>query len=273
MATGRLPFNGDDLDRVAEMHVSAPPIRPRNIDPNISKGLEQIILKAISKKSKTRFESANEMREYLELLRRNPRAVFRLQGRSADSQDSYSSRNSQKLSALVGACAALVLVFAIAFPLIYNNVLKGTFGRSVLLTTPDLRGITIESAVRQIDDRYYDVDIFYVYGTGAVGGTVIAQSPMPNSKAEIDPFKEQCKISLSVSRDPETLTMIDVISLSPIEAAEALRREGYTVTVQQKFSETVTKGLCCGTFPAAGSPADGGSEVILYVSLGYENIS
>ena len=273
MATGRLPFDGNDLDRVAEMHVSAPPTRPRIIDPNISKGLEQIILKAISKKAKTRFGSADEMREYLELLRRNPRAVFRLQGRSSDSREDAYSRSTPKLSALFGACAALVLAFAIAFPLIYNNVLKGTFGRSVLLTAPDLRGMNLESAVKYIDDRYYDVDIFYVYGTGNAGGTVIAQSPMPNSKAEIDPFKEQCKISLSVSRDPETLTMIDVISLSPIEAAEALRREGYTVTVQQKFSETVTKGLCCGTFPAAGSPADGGSEVILYVSLGYENIS
>ena len=64
--------------------------------------------------------------------------------------------------------------------------------------------------------------------------------------------------------------MIDIISLTPAEAAEALRREGYTVTVQQKYSDTVTKGLCCGTFPEAGASVEGGSEVILYVSLGYE---
>jgi beta-lactam-binding protein with PASTA domain len=67
--------------------------------------------------------------------------------------------------------------------------------------------------------------------------------------------------------------MIDVISLTPEEAASFLRREGYTVTLQQKYSDTVTKGLCCGTFPAAGEIAEGGSEVILYVSLGYENKS
>ena len=87
----------------------------------------------------------------------------------------------------------------------------------------------------------------------------------------INPHVEQCNIILSVSADPAALTMIDIISLPPAEAAEALRREGYIVTVQQKYSDTVTRGLCCGTFPEVGALVEGGSEVILYVSLGHEN--
>lgn len=270
MAVGSLPFDGNDLDRVAEMHVSAPPTRPRSIDPTVSKGLEQIILKAIAKKPNMRFSGAEEMQEYLEILRKNPRAVFRLQGRG-ESQKYSGSQNDQLFSAIIGACAALVLTFALAFPFIYNNVLKGTLDGTVSLTTPDLRGLRSDTAIKQLDDRYYDVDIFYVYGTGSIGGTVIAQSPAPNTNTEIDPFKEQCNMTLSVSADPATLTMIDVISLTPAEAIEALRHEGYTVTVKQSYSDTVTKGLCCGTFPEVGAYAEGGSEVILYVSLGYES--
>ena len=271
MAACQLPFDGDDLDRIAEMHVSAPPLRPRSIDPTVSKGLEQIILKAIAKKPHMRFSNAEEMIGYLEILRKNPRSVFRLQNRNTPQK--HSSNYDRLFSATVGACAALVLTFAIAFPIIYNTVMKGTFGDTVSLTTPDLRGLRCNTAVKQLDDRYYDVDIFYVYGTSIIGGTVIAQSPAPNTKTEIDPFNEQCKITLNVSADPAALTMIDIISLTPAEAAEALRREGYTVTVQQRYSDTVTKGLCCGTFPEAGASAEGGSEVILYVSLGYESNS
>ena len=269
MATGGLPFMSDNLDRVAEMHVSAPPTRPRSIVPSVSKGLEQIILKAIAKKPHMRFKSAEEMREYLEILRRNPRSVFRLQSRGNEKKQR--SSYDKLFSVTVGVCAALILSFALAFPFIYNTVLKGTFGDTVSLTAPDFRGIRLDTAVKQLDERYYDVDVFYVYGTGIIGGTIIAQSPAPNTKVEIDPFNEQCKITFNVSADPAALKMIDVISLPPAEAAEALRREGYTVTVQQKYSDTVTKGLCCGTFPEAGAPAEGGSEVILYVSLGYEN--
>ena len=49
MSSGKLPFMSNDIDKVALMQSSAPPKRPRSINPEISKGLEQIILKAISK--------------------------------------------------------------------------------------------------------------------------------------------------------------------------------------------------------------------------------
>ena len=275
MATGVLPFSGDDLDRVAEMHAVAPPRRPRTINPDVSKGLEQIILKAIAKKPYMRFSDAREMISYLELLRKNPRSVFRLQNRTTETAAVEGGRHRTRsaYAVLIGTLAAFVLVSAISVPIIYNVILKGTLGDSVSLTVPDLRGTDSETAVKRIDDRYYDVDIVCIYGLDVAPGTVVAQSPSPNSTVSIDPFKEQCEIILSVSAAPCELTMIDVISLSPEEASAALRREGYSVTFQQKYSDTVTKGLCCGTFPAAGEKIAGGSEIILYVSLGYENKS
>jgi serine/threonine-protein kinase len=66
------------------------------------------------------------------------------------------------------------------------------------------------------------------------------------------------------------LTVIDVISLSPEEASTALRREGYSVNFLTVYSDTVAKGLVCGTFPAAGEKVLGGSEITIYVSMGSE---
>lgn len=272
MSTGVLPFTHNDPDRVAEMQASAPPRRPRSINSDISKGLEQIILKALSKKPYMRFSGAEEMRNYLEILRKNPRSVFRLQAKGADRTFAHYGYSPESISSiLTGICAALVLTASIAFPLIYSNILKGTFGDTVSLTAPDLLGMKQEQAISRLDDRYYDVEVVNVYNSGKKAGEVVAQFPTPNTKSKVDPFGEPTRFILSVSADSCQLIMIDVISLSPEEAASFLRREGYTVTFQQAYSDTVTKGLCCGTFPAAGEIVDGGSEVILYVSLGYNN--
>lgn len=273
MATGALPFTHSDPDRVAEMQASAPPNRPRNINSDVSKGLEQIILKALAKKPYMRFSDANEMAEYLEILRKNPRSVFRLQ--ASKSTDTVKSAFAHESIApmIAGICAALVITAAVAFPIIYNNILKGTFGDSVTVTAPDLLGMKQEQALSRIDDRYYDVEIVKMFNSGKKAGEVVAQFPTPHTKSDVDPFGAPARFIISISTDPCQLTMIDVISLTPEDAGAALRGEGYTVTFQQKYSDTVTQGLCCGTFPAAGELVEGGSEVILYVSLGNENKS
>ena len=276
MSTGQLPFNGSDLDRVAEMQSSAPPTRPRHINSKISKGLEQIILKAIAKKPYMRFNSADEMRRYLEILKRNPSSVFRLQSKGADGDSRRRSGRYHLNSAhsmLIGICAAFIIVAAIAVPIIHNRILKGTNGDSIVLSVPDVIGSKYTNAVNSVDDRYYDVDIIYVYNSKSEPGIVVSQSPAPHERVEINPFEEQCTITISVSAEVRELTVIEVISLSPEEASNALRREGYTVNFMTVYSDTVPKGLVCGTLPAAGEKALGGSTVTIYVSMGAEIIN
>ena len=275
LATGYLPFTDDDLDRVAEMQSSAPPTRPRNINSKISKGLEQIILKAIAKKPYMRFNSADEMRRYLEILKRNPSSVFRLQSKSS-SKDSDRHSDPYRLNSahavLIGICAAFIIVAAIAVPIIYNRVLKGTNGDSIVLSVPDVLGAKYTNVADTIDERYYDIDIIYVYNSSSAPGVVVSQSPAPHERVEINPFEEQCVITISVSAEVRELTLIDVISLSPEEASIALRREGYLVNFLSIYSDTVAKGLVCGTLPAAGEKVLAGSEITIYVSMGSEVI-
>lgn len=276
MCTGHPPFTDNDLDRVAEMQSSAPPVRPRSINPKVSKGFEQIILKAISKKPYMRFSSADEMRKYLEILKRNPASVFRLQNKSFS--ESSSSRSGKyhlnsTYAMLIGILAAFIIASAIAIPIIYNNVLKGTNGDSIVLSVPDVRGSVYTNAIKAIDERYYDVDIIYVYNSGHSPGIVVSQSPAPYEKVELNPFEDQCTVTLSISAEVCELTMIDVISLSPEEAANALRREGYNIDFLSVNSNTVPQGLVCGTNPSVGSTVLGGSKVIIYVSMGSEQVN
>jgi len=76
MVTGRLPFTADSPVAVAMMQVSNEPVAPREINPSIPIGLEQIILKAMCKDPDGRFTSANAMIKALDYFVKNPTVVF-----------------------------------------------------------------------------------------------------------------------------------------------------------------------------------------------------
>ncbi len=269
MASGRLPFTSNDIDKVAVMQSSAPPRRPRTINPEISKGLEQIILKAMSKKAYMRFTNAAQMSSYLEILKRNPGAVFRLSEKSVSQSSGatvYHSTNTYP--ALLGVIAALILTLAIALPGISDIVGGGVDGNTVSLRIPDVRGKTLQAAAEKLDESLYDIEIKYDYNSKRPSGKILEQSPSSGESVKFDPSETQCKITLTVSADPTELTMISVTSLSPDAAKAALEKEGYTVSFEEIYSDTVGLGLVCGTLPESGAKVLAGSQVTLYVSLG-----
>ncbi len=76
MLTGRLPFIADSPVAVAMMQVSNEPTPPREINPQIPVGLEQIVLKAMQKNPDDRFASAQAMLKAIEYFSKNPAIVF-----------------------------------------------------------------------------------------------------------------------------------------------------------------------------------------------------
>ena len=87
MITGQLPFEADNAVSVAIMQLQANPTLPREINPEVPEGLQDITMKAMQKTPSQRYQSAAEMLRDIELFRRDPRHPFRLQifcGRYAD---------------------------------------------------------------------------------------------------------------------------------------------------------------------------------------------
>ncbi len=76
MGTGRLPFVAENPMAVAYMQISDKPALPSELNPDLPKGLEQVILRAISKNPGDRFESAKQMLDCLLRLKENPDAMF-----------------------------------------------------------------------------------------------------------------------------------------------------------------------------------------------------
>ena len=76
MLTGTLPFKADSPVAVAMMQVSEEPVPPREINPQIPVGLEQIVLKSMNKDPEARFSCAAAMEKALEYFTQNPAVVF-----------------------------------------------------------------------------------------------------------------------------------------------------------------------------------------------------
>lgn len=74
--TDRLPFYHENATEVAKMQINKDPLPPSYFRPDMSVGLEQIILRAMEKSPKKRYASAQEMLTDIRALRQNPKTVF-----------------------------------------------------------------------------------------------------------------------------------------------------------------------------------------------------
>lgn len=74
--TYRLPFFHENADEVAKMQINTEPIPPSAYRPDMSVGMEQIILRALEKNPKKRYSSAQEMLTDIRALRQNEKIVF-----------------------------------------------------------------------------------------------------------------------------------------------------------------------------------------------------
>jgi predicted Ser/Thr protein kinase len=70
MATGVLPFRGDDPELVREAILNRAPDEPRRLNPQVPPRMEEIIVKALEKDRKFRYQSAVEIRTDLQRLKR-----------------------------------------------------------------------------------------------------------------------------------------------------------------------------------------------------------
>jgi serine/threonine-protein kinase len=73
LTTGKLPFDAEQAEALAEMHQTALPETPRTVNPLISPPLERIILKVLSKEPATRYRTADQLGRVLESIVYTPR--------------------------------------------------------------------------------------------------------------------------------------------------------------------------------------------------------
>lgn len=76
MVTGKLPFDGDTAVQVVMQHINAKAKLPSELVAELPQGIDQIIMHAMCADVSKRYESAEQLNEDLEAIKKNPAAVF-----------------------------------------------------------------------------------------------------------------------------------------------------------------------------------------------------
>ena len=113
MATGIQPFRGETAGLVAEAILNRLPSAPIRLNPDLPQTLEEIIIKALEKNRKLRYQSAADIRTDLQRLKRDTSSGTSLSGREVASVAAAQKRNRWAF-AFVGI-VALVLAAGLLF--------------------------------------------------------------------------------------------------------------------------------------------------------------
>ena len=290
MLTGRLPFEGDTPMGVAIQHISAIPVPPRSLNPDVPQALEDITMKAMAPDANQRYSSADEMLDDLKEFRKNPEINFDydlLDLRSSvtdeptqpidarelhnlrEKEDDYDDRGGggvwKKLLMTVAAIALSVALIYGLYQVILNSFAPPP---GTELEVPNLIGMTVEAA--EADPRVKDIFTIVVEDTinndEYPAGQIIHQDPEPERKKKSD-----FVITVLVSKGVQSDKMPSIVGLERTSAEiilKNLRLDLQVVIGEEVFSDEYPAGQVIKSVPAKDEIISKGDTVTLTISKG-----
>jgi len=288
MATGCLPFTGDSPVSVALKQVNDTPMLPREINPYIPVGLEQIIMHAMEKDPEARYQSAEDMLSHLQKLRENPKIIFR-EKKTAKPKDK--SKKKAKVSEepkprrrtsrsmfpiIMGVTVAFLIAAAVsAYYMVdkllfnsnleqYENIEVDNFTNAIY--TDDLANWFKTS------NYYSEPTLKYEHSDTVSKGVIIKQEPAADEVRKVLAGKQKCNITLWISLGVREIFLEDYTVMDYRVADSAIRKLGLKVKIEHVTSDTHEIGFVVKTDPVAGTMLQEGDSVILYVSQGTDTV-
>ena len=269
MITGKLPFDGENPVSIALKQISEEPKPPRELNPDIPEGLEQIILFAMEKDKDKRFQTATQMIDLLTRVRENPGVVFKQKNTPKKASGGQGGKSSM-LPIIMGVASAFLLVALIsAFTVVHDIFFGDTANNTATIEVEQFVGRAYDDALqKELDKSSYRVKVDYAYSADTESGIVIAQTPKAGESRKGIKGQKFADLTLTVSRGEEELYMDDYTYYDKRQAQIDLRGKGFVVTVSEDYSDVVPDGCVISTSPAAGEKVSAGATVILLVSKG-----
>lgn len=269
MITGKLPFDGENPVSIALKQISEEPKPPRELNPDIPEGLEQIILFAMEKDKDKRFQTATQMIDLLKRVRENPGVVFKQKNTPKKASGGQGGKSSM-LPIIMGVASAFLLVALIsAFTVVHDIFFGDTANNTATIEVEQFVGRAYDDALqKELDKSSYRVKVDYAYSADTESGIVIAQTPKAGESRKGIKGQKFADLTLTVSRGEEELYMDNYTYYDKRQAQIDLRGKGFVVTVSEDYSDVVPDGCVISTSPAAGEKVSAGATVILLVSKG-----
>lgn len=296
MITGQLPFESDSAVSVALMQVQNEATPPRQINPDLPVGLEQITMHAMEKNTRNRYQSAAEMLLDLDELKRTPSIKFDYtyhvdkeptrfisrdevtggisasvpsdqRGRSgagpSGSRKTYGDdeRRGHGKSIVVGAVVAILV--ALALILLFLGLFTDVLSKD-RIEVPKFLGMDYEKEIEN-NEKYtddFEFDVTYVTNSTYEEGEVCKQSPSGGEKV-----KRGAKISLEVVSTGATEKIPEIYGL-PASTAESMLKEAGFIKINRKeeYDKNAEPGTVIRSDPKEGEEAAVAETVVLYVA-------
>lgn len=288
MATGRLPFVADSPVTVAIMQVKNTPKPPRELNPNLPIGLEQIIIGAMEKNPDNRFQSAAQMLRHVVQVKNNPHTVFKMP-HTTETEQSKQNPDGSKLPpnvkkltppkashsmfpVIAGVATAFLIVCCISAAVVLSRLFDiTTTDNSKQITIPEFVGSFYSEGLEEsLESTYYTVEVEYIYDASYERYVIVKQDPLPGEKRKVVPGKQTCELKLTVCWGAETCELPDYAYKDSRTVQIELKDLGLIADIVRETHEYIGEGQVIRTNPEPGTTLKVGDHVTLYVSSGQD---
>ncbi|MBE6597976.1 MAG: PASTA domain-containing protein [Ruminococcaceae bacterium] len=281
MATGKLPFTADTPVSVALMQVNETAVPPRQINPQIPVGLEQIIVRAMEKNPETRYQSAADMLNHIMRLKENPKIMFKenkvIKRREERKEGKPHHAVSHSMFPIImGVTTAFLIVAAISgYYIIDTLFLNGTSKKYETIEVENFVGATYTEELANWFEgsEYYSLlNLEYSYDDNIEAGRIIAQEPEAAEKKKVLAGKQRCEMGLTISLGKKTVLLEDYTVRDYREVKAELQKLDLVAKVINVYSDVYEIGYVVKTVPEAGAVMNLRDVVELHVSKGSDPV-
>lgn len=297
MLTGKLPFEAESLVSVAIKQIQSQAVSPREINPNIPEGLEDIVLRAMQKDAAKRYQSAAEMLHDIDCFKKDPSIIFEYkyeqpveahiqnemqvhqaeQSENVDrektmkkikkekipnKQREYEERKPLAVVPIMGGIAVAFLLAACVF-IGMLFVVNKPFEQVDSIKVPDLLGMNYESIKTKYNGKFKIEVEEKAPNKLYEKGQIFEQNPDPNKTV-----KEGSTIKIKISTGKQVIVMDDYVGKDSTEVFRDLGKKNLTWSETETYSNEYPVGAVVKTAPEAGAEVVEGDEISVYVSLG-----
>ena len=291
MITGKLPFNADTPVAVALKHIQEKIISPREIDPNIPRELEAIILKCVSKNQSDRYQKMSGVIEDLKSIDTSQTPIINESKSIEDSPTmvipiindkdiTKESKNIKKHDDEIDedeeddnkgntktTLLAILLAFVVVGIMFFGFFkLKDVFKSSEIIV-PDFVGMPIEEAEKKAGDLDLKLVIKdRVESDEFEEGEIVKQSQDPNTKV-----KKGYSIDVTISDGGKLIKVPSFINKTLDEAIKEIEDLGLEVGENKyEYSDTFPSETIMEQRPNPYTDLAKGDKVMLVISKGEE---
>lgn len=301
MATGNVPFDGENAVAIAIRHIQDPLIPPIDLNPSLSPGLNQIIVKTLQKDTSLRYANAtellNDLKKYKSLQIRSEQSLDQTtilkpveveavrpepvpvpepitqksvyQAKQSPGQDVSDEKKDPFKRVVLPILLALIFVgagfFFIRGFLMNNRPTESDVTESSSVVVENFLGLTLAQAERSAEK----LGIVLTTNGESFSNDYAAGEIMEQSIQQGETVARGAEIKVILSKGQEMVRVPSLLNNSPQDAESALNRVNLVIGEQKTdSSDSYNEGMVMKQNPAAHSEVPVGTAVSITVSSG-----